>query len=127
MVSKADEKWDEVGDNPLVIVSTLRTMMSEAKANPEWLDDLSQFIEDEDVDIVMQQVLRIMNGEEFETAKIAVICARLEAYNLKFRTQFSAYMSYKKGTTEANMKKNHYKEIYTGIDRLVDALKYMIR
>lgn len=101
--------------------------MSEAKQNPDWVDELSQFIEDEDVDAVMQQVLKIMNGEMPEAAKIAVICARLEAFNLKFRTQFSAYMSYKKGSTEANMKKNHYKEIYTGIDRLVDALKYMIR
>ncbi len=125
MVSKADEKWDEVGDNPLVIISEIRKMMTEAKE--QWVEELSQFIEDDDVDEVMAQVVRIMNGEFPETAKIALICARLEAYNLKFRTQFSAYMSYKKGTTEANMKKNHYKELYTGIDRLVDALKYMIR
>ena len=127
MVSKADEHWDVIGDNPLIIVSELRNLMEEARENPQWIDDLSQFIEDDDVDAVMSQVVKIMNGDYPETAKIALICARLEAYNLKFRTQFSAYMSYKKGTSEANMKKNHYKEIYTGIDRLVDALKYMIR
>jgi hypothetical protein len=127
MVSKADEKWDAIGDNPLVIISELRTMMNQAQENPEWISELSQFIEDNDVDTVMQQVLKIMNGEMPEQEKIALICARLEAYNLKFRTQFSAYMSYKKGTTEANMKKNHYKELYTGVDRLVDALKYMLR
>lgn len=101
--------------------------MSERKDNPEWADDLSQFIEDEDVDKVIQLVLKIIDGEIPDANKIAVVCARLEAYNVKFRTQFSAYMSYKKGTTEANQKKNHYKELYTGIDRLVDALKYLMR
>jgi hypothetical protein len=127
MVSKADERWDAVGDNPIVILSELRSMMSEAKENPEWVDELSQFIEDEDVDKVIQLVLKIIDGDMPDANKIAVVCARLQAYNVKFRTQFSAYMSYKKGTTEANMKKNHYKELYTGIDRLVDSLKYLMR
>lgn len=127
MVSKADEHWDAVGDNPLVIISELRTIMSEAKETPEWANELSQFIEDEDVDKVIQLVLKIIDGDIPDANKIAVVCARLEAYNVKFRTQFSAYMSYKKGTTEANMKKNHYKELYTGIDRLVDSLKYLMR
>lgn len=127
MVSKADEMWDEVGDNPLVIISTLRKVMAEAKNNDNWADELSVFMEDEDVDKVIQLVLKVIDGDIPDPAKIAVICARLEGYNVKFRMQFSAYMSYKKGTTEANMKKNHYKELYTGIDRLVDSLKYMIR
>ena len=127
MVSKADEHWDAVGDNPLVIISELRTIMTEASKTPEWADELSQFIEDEDVDKVIALVLKIIDGDIPDANKIAVVCARLQAYNVKFRTQFSAYMSYKKGTTEANMKKNHYKELYTGIDRLVDSLKYLMR
>lgn len=125
MVSKADEKWDEVGDNPLVIISEIRTMMTNAQ--DRWEDELSQFMEDEDIDKVIQLVLQIIDGDMPEPSKIAATCARLEAYNVKFRMQFSAYMSYKKGTTEANMKKNHYKELYTGIDRLVDSLKYLMR
>lgn len=125
MVSKADERWDAIGDNPLVIVSEIRTMMTEAKET--WDDELSQFMEDEDVDKVIQLVLKIIGNEIPDLDKIPSLCARLEAYNVKFRMQFSAYMSYKKGTTEANMKKNHYKELYTGIDRLVDSLKYMVR
>lgn len=127
MVSKADEHWDAVGDNPLVIISELRNLMTDAKKNDNWADELSQFIEDEDVDKVIALVLQIIDGQIPEPSKVAVICARLEAYNVKFRTQFSAYMSYKKGTTEANMRKNHYKELYTGIDRLVDSLKYLMR
>ena len=125
MVSKADEKWDEIGDNPLVIISGIREHMS--AATKKWNEELSDFIEDKAVDEVINQALTMMNDEFPDHDKIARVCARLEAFNIKFRTQFSAYMSYKKGTTDANHKKNHYKELYTGIDRLVDALKYMVR
>lgn len=122
MVSKADEKWDAVGDNPMVIISEIRVMMTK-----KWHEELSEFMDDKAVDEVINQALSFMADDFPDHDKIARVCARLEAFNLKFRTQFSAYMSYKKGTDEANMKKNHYKELYTGIDRLVDALKYMIR
>jgi hypothetical protein len=125
MVSKADEKWDEVGDNPLVITSEIRRIMEEAEK--KWHEQCSDFMNDQEVDKVLAMALRMMNDEFPDHDKIARVCARLEAFNIKFRTQYSAYMSYKKGTTEANMKKHHYKELYTGIDRLVDSLKYMIR
>lgn len=125
MVSKADEKWDEVGDNPMVIISEIRVMIK--MAEKKWHEELSDFMDDKAVDEVINQALSFMADDFPDHDKIARVCARLEAFNLKFRTQFSAYMSYKKGTDEANMKKNHYKELYTGIDRLVDALKYMIR
>ena len=124
MVSKADEKWDEVGDNPLIIMSEIRTLMSNTK---KWYEECSEFMEDKAVDEVIAIALSMMSDDFPDHDKIARTCARLEAFNIKFRTQFSAYMSYKKGTTEANMKKNHYKELYTGIDRLVDSLKYMIK
>lgn len=125
MVSKADEKWDEIGDNPLVIISEIKVSMTEAAK--KWHEELSEFIDDKAVDEVINQTLLMMNDEFVDQDKLARQCARLEAFNIKFRSQFSAYMSYKKGTTDANMKKNHYKELYTGIDRLVDSLKYMIR
>jgi hypothetical protein len=124
MVTKADERWDAIGDNPLVIVSELRRVMTEIKS---WEQEVSEFMEDEDLDKVLTLVLKIIGNDFPDLDKVPALCARLEAYNIKFRMQFSAYMSYKKATTEANMKKNHYKEIYTGIDRLVDSLKYMAR
>src|SRR6478609_9718218 len=125
MVTKADEKWDEIGDNPLVIMSEIKVQMNDAAK--KWHEELSEFIDDKAVDEVIAQTLLMMNDEFVDQDKLARQCARLEAFNIKFRSQFSAYMSYKKGTTDANMKKNHYKELYTGIDRLVDSLKYMIR
>jgi hypothetical protein len=125
MVTKADERWDAIGDNPLVIVSTLKELMMEARE--KWVDEVHDYMDDEDVLWVLNVTARMIAGEVPEPSKIALTLARLEAVSLKFRTQYSAYMSYKKGTTEANMRKNHYKELYTGIDRLVDALKYVVK
>lgn len=125
MVSKADERWDAVGDNPLVIISEIRTMMLEAK--DRWARDTTQYLEDDDLKTVLKQVLSIISGETIDHDKVPLLMVSLEAHNVKFRDRFAAYMGPLKGTTEANMKKNYYKELYTGIDRLVDALKYMVR
>ena len=125
MVTKADEKWDSVGDNPLVILSELRMMVLQAK--DQWAKETVAFLEDEDVKSVFKQVLSIISGDTIDHDKIPLLMVTLEAYNIKFRDRFSAYMGPLKGTTDANMKKNHYKELYTGIDRLVDSLKYMLR
>jgi hypothetical protein len=125
MVSKADEKWDEIGDNPLVILSAVNKMVLEAK--DKWAAETTAFLEDEDVKAVLKQVLEIINGDSVDHAKVPLLMVKLEAYNIKYRDRFAAYMGPLKGTTEANHKKNHYKELYIGIDRLVDSLKYMIR
>lgn len=124
-MTKADEKWDAVGDNPLVIISELKRMIMEAKE--KWIDEIEQFLEDEDVVTVLNACARMIAGEVPEPSKVALLLVKLEAHALKFRTQYATYMSFKKGTTEANMKKNHYKELYTGIDRLVDSLKYVMK
>lgn len=125
MVSKADEKWDTVGDNPLVIISEVNVLMLEAK--DKWAAETTQFLEDEDVKAVLKKVLAIISGDTLDHSKIPLLMVTLQAYNVKFRDRFSTYMGPLKGTTDANQKKNYYKELYTGIDRLVDALKYMIR
>ncbi len=114
----SSEKDNTVEDNPVVMSSSLRA---------EWAKESADYMNDEDFGKVLDMVTRIIAGDVPEPAKVALVCATLEAHALKFRMQFVAYMSFKKGTTEANMKKNHYKEMYTGIDRLVDALKYVAK
>lgn len=125
MVSKADEKWDEIGDNPLVILSEINVLLMEAK--DLWAKETTDFLDDEDVKAVLKKVLAIITGESIDFDKVPLLMVQLEAYNIKFRDRFSAYMGPLKGTTDANQKKNHYKELYTGIDRLVDSLKYLVR
>lgn len=112
------ERVHRPDENPLIQQSKIRA---------EWVTEVDDYMNDEDFTKVLDLAVQVMSGDIPEQAKIARICARLEAYAIKFRMQFTAYMSYKKGTTEANMKKNHYKELYTGVDKLVDSLKYMMK
>jgi hypothetical protein len=108
---------EDLGDNPLVI----------ADAIWKWNEEASDFMRDEDFEKVLELVIKLMANDIPEPAKVAAVCVRLSAYSIKFRMGYAAYMSYKKGTKEANMKKNHYKELYTGIDKLVDTLKYLVK
>lgn len=124
-MTKADEKWDSIGDNPLVIISEIRKVI--LMARDRWADEAIEFLEDPEVAAVLDLASQLIADDMPSHDKLARVMVRLMAINLKFRTQFAAYMGYKKGTTEANAKKNTYKELYTGIDRLVDSLKYMTK
>lgn len=117
-MSKVSEKWDEIGDNPLVIVSELNKM---------WNDEVANFIEDEDFNTVLNNTIRLIAGDTPETAKVGPLIVRLQAISLKFRMQYTMFMGPLKGSTDANMKKNLYRHTYEGLDRLVDALKYIGR
>jgi hypothetical protein len=96
-------------------------------ANTKWADDAIAFIDDDDFDKVLKLVLQLMDGSMPDPDKVAAMIVRLEAYGMKFRMQKNAYMSYEKGTTEANAKKNFYFSMVEGIDRLCDGLKYLAR
>lgn len=112
-------KNDRIEDNPLVIADGIQKT---------WDQLASEFMDDPEFTKTLGYVIMIISeGGNVPKDKVAVACVRLEAYALKFRIMFVGYMSYLKGTTEANMKKNHYKEMYTGLDRLVDSLKYLMK
>lgn len=111
-------KSDKIEDNPLFLVDAIER---------EWARDIKDYMDDEDLSKALDLVVRVIANPNIPPQKVAVLCTQLEAYAIKFRLMFVGYMSYKKGTTEANMKKNHYKELYTGLDRLVDSLKYLVK
>ena len=93
----------------------------------DYMTELDVFIDDEDFMEVIGLTVKAIANPNIPHDKIAALCVRLEAYSLMFRTKFVAYQSFKKGEPNSTHKKNMYKEIYTGVDRLVDALKYQIR
>jgi hypothetical protein len=109
---------DKIEDNPLFRVDAVEK---------EWSREIKEYMDDEDLSKTLDLVLKLIANPNVEPHKVAVLCTQLEAFAIKFRLMFVGYMSYKKGTTEANMKKNHYKELYTGLDRLVDSLKYLVK
>lgn len=112
------EKDHGVEDNPLFQVDAVHR---------QWAQDVKEYMDDEDLSKTLDLVVKVISNPSIPPQRVAVLCTQLEAYAIKFRLMFVGYMSYKKGTTEANMKKNHYKELYTGIDRLVDSLKYLVK
>ena len=111
-------KSDKIEDNPLFQVDALEK---------EWAKEVKEYMDDEDFSKTLDLVVKVIAKPNIPQQHVAILCTQLEAYALKFRLMFVGYMSYKKGTTEANMKKNHYKELYTGLDRLVDSLKYLVK
>lgn len=112
------ERDYKIEDNPLIQVDALQK---------EWAKNIKQYMDDEDLGLCLDLVVKVIAKPNVPQQQVAMLCVQLEAYAVKFRLMFSGYMSYLKGTSEANMKKNHYKELYTGVDRLVDSLKYLVR
>lgn len=108
---------DKIESNPLIQSDKL-----------DWANESKAFMNDEDFSVTIDYVVKIIaEGGNVPKDKVGIACVKLEAYAIKFRMMYTGYMSYLKGSTEANMKKNHYKELYTGLDRLVDSLKYLVK
>lgn len=107
-------------DDPLEVVSDMQNSI-------DYMTELDVFIDDEDFMKVMNLTIKIIAKPHTDSSKIADAITRLEAHALVFRTKFVAYQSFRKGEKNAIAKKNLYKEMYTGIDKLVDALKYQLR
>ena len=121
MASKVEEHWDEIGDNPLVI-------MSELQKEADWLTEANAFVAEDEFEQGTRAVAKIVaaNGNVPQPA-IAALCVKLQALSLIYRMRYNAYMSFHKGSTDANMKKNHYRSLYEGMDRLVDSMKYLMK
>lgn len=107
-------------DSPLEVVSDMQNTI-------DYMTELDVFIDDKDFMEVMELAVKFIAKPNVPAPKVAALCTELEGYAIIFRTKFVAYQSFKKMEKNAVAKKNLYKEIYTGIDRLVDALKYQLR
>ena len=107
-------------EGPLEAVSSIQDSI-------DYLMELDVFIDDGEFMQVMDLAVKMIAKPNIPHDKIVALVVKLEAYALVFRTKFVAYQSFRKGEQNSTHKKNMYKEIYTGIDRLVDALKYQMR
>ena len=109
-----------MSESPLEPVSDMQDAI-------DYMTELDVFIDDTDFMDVMNLAVKIIAKPNSDPAKVADMITRLEAHAIVFRTKFVAYQSFKKGEKNSIEKKNLYKDLYTGIDRLVDALKYQMR
>lgn len=109
---------DGIAENPLIKVDGLK------KA---WAEAAKDFMDDEDFAATLDLAVKIIAKPNVPPQQVAVLIVQLQAYAVKFRVQYGAYMSYLKGTDGASARKNIYKYLYDGIENLVDALKYLVR
>jgi hypothetical protein len=89
---------------------------------------MCDLVDDDDLREALDLALKlIVKPHLLPSAEIPVLIVKFSAYSVQFRAEFVTYMTFKKETTDAAHKKNCYRYVYEGLDRLVDALKIMAR
>ena len=92
-------------------------------------NDLHEFMNDEHLDKALSIVVKLLMNPDVPSAKSPMLIMELQAMSTKFAVLASYYSTIAKdkaGTTNNN-KKNVYYSVKESIDKLVDALKYVVR
>jgi hypothetical protein len=112
-----------------------QSIMSEDKNTLELIsnitefNDLHEFMGDEHLDRTLAVVVKLLMNPDVPSAKAPHLIMELQAMSTKFAVMASYYSTIAKdkaGTTNNN-KKNIYYSVKESIDKLVDALKYVVR
>jgi hypothetical protein len=92
-------------------------------------NDLHEFMKDEQLDKAMAIVVKLLMNPDIPAAKAPLLIIELQAMSTKFAILASVYstIAKDKAGTPNNNKKNIYYSIKESIDKLVDALKYVVR
>jgi hypothetical protein len=92
-------------------------------------NDLHEYMQDEHLDKALAIVVKLLMNPDVPSAKAPMLIMELQAMSTKFAVMSSVYSTIAKdkaGTTNNN-KKNVYYSVKESIDKLVDALKYVVR
>lgn len=92
-------------------------------------NDLHEFMQDEQLDRAMAIVVKLLMNPDVPAAKAPHLIIELQAMSTKFSILASVYatIAKDKAGTANNNKKNVYYSAKESIDKLVDALKYVVR
>jgi hypothetical protein len=92
-------------------------------------NDLAEFMQDSDLDTALAAVVKLIANPHVPTVKIPGLIVQLQAISVKCGIEAEYYKTYRKGQSGSPeyIKKNVYFAARDNIDRLVDALKYMVR
>jgi hypothetical protein len=92
-------------------------------------NDLHDFMQDEHLDRTMAIVVKLLMNPDVPAAKAPHLIIELQAMSTKFAVLASVYatIAKDKAGTANNNKKNIYYSVKESIDKLVDALKYVVR
>lgn len=113
--TKCKRKRDaELSDNSLELISEITQ-----------LNDIHDFMDDEQVDRAMHLVIKLVMEKGHMPAQQAPrLIVELQALATKFALLATYYATIGKGGTAENHKKNVYFTLKDAITKLVDALKY---
>jgi hypothetical protein len=92
-------------------------------------NDLNEYMKDEQLDKALAIIIKLLVNPDVPAAKAPHLIIELQAMSTKFAMMASYYSTIAKdkaGTTNNN-KKNIYYSAKESIDKLVDALKYVVR
>ena len=92
-------------------------------------NDLHEYMGDDQLDKALAIVVKLLMNPDVHSAKAPYLIIELQAMSTKFSMMASYYSTIAKdkaGTTNNN-KKNIYYSAKESIDKLVDALKYVVR
>ena len=92
-------------------------------------NDLHEFMKDEHLDRTLAIVVKLLMNPDVPSAKAPLLIIELQAMSTKFAVLASVYstIAKDKAGTANNNKKNIYYSVKESIDKLVDALKYVVR
>jgi hypothetical protein len=108
-------KEEDMPDNQLELISIVTEF-----------NDLHEFMQDEQLDKMLELVVKLIMKPEVPSAKAPALIVELQALSTKFAILAAYYATIASGPSrsDAAHKKNLYFSIKNAIDKLVDALKY---
>ena len=92
-------------------------------SNVTEFNDMSEFMKDEDLDVALGTIIKLVMNADVPPLKIPTLIVRLQAMSAKFSLQARYYTSFGKDP----QRKNTYYTAADALDKLVSALKYMSR
>jgi hypothetical protein len=92
-------------------------------------NDLHEYMKDEQLDRALAIVVKLLLNPDVPAAKAPHLIIELQAMSTKFAMMASVYSTIAKDKAGSinNNKKNIYYSAKESIDKLVDALKYVVR
>lgn len=92
-------------------------------------NDIHDYMKDEQMDKALAIVVKLLMNPDVPASKAPMLIIELQAMSTKFSMMASVYstIAKDKAGTANNNKKNIYYSAKESIDKLVDALKYVVR
>ena len=107
-----------LADSPLELISRITEF-----------NDLHEFMNDEQLDQALAIVVKLILDPNVPPGKAPAVIINLQALSFKFKASAVLYQTFNRGSAGSveNNKKNVYYSVKESIDKLVDALKYVVR